>query len=264
MGRKNTEPTPPPPEERDQGSFTDMDKKNPVKQWWAGARNNKFWSNPYVEASPLGVVKYGVDTASGIKDVATNLGDGNIQEAGIGAAGIAAGALLPNILGKYGGRFAKKMMRKELKKGADMTTKYSMRKNTRTPISDEAYAARMSPAARQNLANSKKHVGGQRYEVKNNIQNKAVQAQKNLPASASTPKELPSSNLEKVQYDRALAKSKESVYHDGAEFDREWYDKVLDNGTREIFTKSLPARIPTKGINSNYFVKKKGGILYKK
>ena len=262
MSTRNTKPTPPPP--GDQGSFTDMDKKNPVKQWWAGARNNKFWSNPYVETSPLGAVKYGIDAANGIQDVSTDLGDGNYKEAGIGAAGLAAGALLPNVLGKYGGRFAKNMIRKELKGGMSRATRQGIRKNTSAPISNDAYASRMSPAARQNLASSKSYVGGQRGEVKSNIQNKAIQSQKNLPSSAAPNRELPSSNLENVRYKKALAKSKESAYHDNGEFNREWSSNALDNEARQVFTKSLPTRIPTKGVSPNYFVKRKGGILYKK
>jgi hypothetical protein len=51
-----------------QGTITNVDNINPVRQYWAGARNNAFWSNPYVEMSPFGAIKYAIDTGANYHD----------------------------------------------------------------------------------------------------------------------------------------------------------------------------------------------------
>jgi len=103
------------------GSIKDASTLNPVKQYWAGARNNAFWSNPFVEMSPFGAVKYATDTGGNYYDTfnAINKGDTNTAlskgaEALIGTLLLKGGdaaidAYMPSMRSKVSGILPKRL-----------------------------------------------------------------------------------------------------------------------------------------------------------
>lgn len=82
------------PVQIDQGIITNTDTKNPVRQYWASARNNSFWENPFVEFSPLGIAKYAIDTASNYHESGTQAVKGNYKGAASKLAEAAVGTIL--------------------------------------------------------------------------------------------------------------------------------------------------------------------------
>lgn len=89
--------------EQQQGTFSDMDNKNPVKQWWAGVSNSKFMNNPFVEfTTPLGIGKFATDQAANFHSAGQYAVDGNMQKAeekfSEGAVNTATGVVVGKVL----------------------------------------------------------------------------------------------------------------------------------------------------------------------
>jgi len=111
--------------EAEQGTFTDLDNKNPIKQAWTSFTHSKFMNNPYVEfASPMGMAKYVGDTAADFHSAGQHATRGEYGDAIDTAAGatlnVAAGAVLGKVFDKL--PMLRKGATKEATKGIQVET----------------------------------------------------------------------------------------------------------------------------------------------